>query len=518
MAAIVHHIIIWEEDFMRIVIVEDEPKTKEGLVRIITKYTNHEICGMANNGLEGMGIIKKLKPDFVISDIQMPEMDGLTMLHKLEEDGEKVYAVVLTGYSNFEYARKALHLGVIDYILKPIEIDNFISTLKEIENKIHKEKMEKVTVGQIVWSLMTTKQVQKDQLQNQLQNALQVNEKIQTSLFLIKPDSLDKETTTEMMHSIENTLDSLCVENFHVVQLSMEFGILVLVIDTEKNKHIVSTFTMHVLSKLSVIGDCYCSYSNIYGLDNFEQTIYELKGLFIYSFVFERDIIIEKDIVNQLKFSDIEYPIHMENRIRKEIKNGNYEKAIEIGMQYKRLIIDSNGSPEYIREYTTRFASTICNIAKEYSSELETKHIFHYYINNIIESKSKRTLTKNYEKILNVVLSKNDTQLETENKIVMKVINYIRENYNSEITLSETAELVGVTPEYLSKLFYQEMNTNFVVFIKNFRIGIAKRMILSGKYHIYEIAGHVGIKDPKYFNKVFKSVCGVTPSEYKKVI
>jgi two-component system response regulator YesN len=253
-------------------------------------------------------------------------------------------------------------------------------------------------------------------------------------------------------------------------------------------------------------------------LNNFEQALNELKGLFIYSFVFERNVVIEKDIVSQLKFSDIEYPINMENRIRKEIRNGDYQKATEVGQQFKRIIIDSNGSPEHIREYTARFSSSIYNIAKEYSSELDTQYIFHYFVNNIIESKSKKSLIQNYEKILSVVLDKNDNQVETDNKIVMKVINYIRENYNKNITLSETAELVGLTPEYLSKLFYQEINTNFVVFIKNFRISIAKRMILSGKYRIHEIAEHVGIKDPKYFNKVFKSVCGVTPSEYKKVI
>ena len=503
---------------MRIVIVEDEPKTKDGLVNIITKYTNHVICGIANNGYEGKQIIKKLKPDFVISDIQMPEMDGLIMLKELKDEGEEVYAVLLTGYSNFEYARTALHLGVLEYILKPIEIDNFITILKTIENKIHKEKMEKVSVGQIIWSLMTIEEVGKEQIQKQLQDILQVNKKMQISLFLIKPDCLDNETATEMKHSIGNRLDSLCFDTFHVVQLSMDFGILVLIMDTEKNKQIVNIFKTHVLSKLSLIGDCHCSYSYIYGLEEFDQNIKELKDLFIYSFVFDRDVIIEKDIVKGLNFSEIEYPINLENRMRKEIKNGNYEKATEIGKQFKREIINSSGSPEHIREYTARFTSSIYNIAKEYSSELETKYIFHYFINNIVESNSKTTLIKNYEKILNVVLDKNDNQIETDNKIVMKVINYIRENYNKNITLSETSELVGVTPEYLSKLFYQEMNTNFVVFIRNLRISIAKRMILSGKYRIHEIAEHVGIKDPKYFNKVFKSVCGVTPSEYKKVI
>ncbi|MGN6712407.1 helix-turn-helix domain-containing protein, partial [Anaerocolumna jejuensis] len=105
-----------------------------------------------------------------------------------------------------------------------------------------------------------------------------------------------------------------------------------------------------------------------------------------------------------------------------------------------------------------------------------------------------------------------------DNLTILTVINYIRDNYSKDITLSDAASLVGVTPEYLSKLFYQQINVNFVVFLRNFRISIAKRMILSGKYRIQDIADQVGFKDPKYFNKVFKTVCGISPSEYKKVI
>jgi two-component system response regulator YesN len=254
------------------------------------------------------------------------------------------------------------------------------------------------------------------------------------------------------------------------------------------------------------------------GLSNLEQRIIDLKDLVNSSFIYNRGVIMEQSMIEQFKSSVIEYPFGLENRIRKEIINGNYKRAEEIGEQFRKLIIESNSSPKYIREYTARFSSSIYNVAKEYMPELETKSTFHYFINNIIESKSKQELINNYEKILYAVLDYNDTQMEINNKIVQKAINFIRNNYHRDITLSETAELVGVTPEYLSKLFYQEMNINFVVFLKNFRISVAKRLLLQENFRIQDIAEHVGFKDPKYFNKVFKSVCGVTPSEYKKVI
>lgn len=504
--------------FMRIVIVEDEPKTKEGLINIINKFTDYEICGIASDGFEGIKLIKGLKPDLIISDIQMPGMDGLTMLRRLEQDGILYYALILTGYSSFDYARTALHLGVVDYVLKPVDIENFISVLSDTEAKILKEKSEKINSAQLIWSLMTCEQSEKEQLIHQLSNQLQANDRMEITLFLVKPDSLDQETVAEMIHCIKDKMNSLCIMNFHVVHLSFSYGILILITDTEKNKFLHKLFSVHILPCLNNIGSCYCSYGSILGLTRLESTIRSLKDLLSYTFVYGSEVILDKQMVEKLEFSPISYPVDLENRIRKEIMNGNYEKSLKISDKFKELIIESKGSPELIREYTARFSSSIYNVVKEYNTQSEPRLIFHYFINNIIESKSKRDLILNYEKIVSNILTGTDEEMDIDNLTVLKVINFIRDNYSKDITLSEAANLVGVTPEYLSKLFNQKININYVVFLRNFRISIAKRMLLSGKYRIQEVAEQVGFKDPKYFNKVFKSVCGISPSEYKKVI
>jgi two-component system response regulator YesN len=502
---------------MRIFIVEDEPKTKEGLIKIIKKFTEYEICGIASNGVEGSKLIKELKPDLIISDIQMPEMDGLSMLRGLEQEGIPYYALILTGYSSFEYVRTALHLGVVDYVLKPVDVESFISVLHETEAKIVRERSEKTNSSQLIWSLLTCEPQMKQQFTQQLSKLLMVNDKMENTLFLVKPDSLDQETVGEMIHCIKDKINSICSMNFHVIHLSFSDGILVLILDTEKNKLLNKMFATHILPCLNEIGSCHCSYTSMAGLTNLENSIAELKELLSYAFVYGNEVILDKQMVEVLKFNQINYPVDLENRIRKEIINGDYEKALKTSNRFKELVIESQGRPELIREYTARFSSSIYNMAKEYNTQPEPLLIFHYFINNIIESKSKADLISNYEKIVNTILSANDEEMDVENLMVLKVINYIRDNYNKNITLSEAANLVGVTPEYLSKLFNQKINVNFVVFLRNFRISIAKRMILSGKYRIQEVADHVGFKDPKYFNKVFKSVCGISPSEYKKV-
>lgn len=503
---------------MRIVIVEDEPKTKEGLIKIINKFTDYEICGIASDGLEGLQLMKELKPDLIISDIQMPGMDGLSMLRQLEQEGILNYALILTGYSSFEYAREALHLGVVDYVLKPVDIENFISILRKTEAKILKEKSEKINLSQLIWSLMTCEPDRKGELIRQLSILLQVDDRMEITLFLVKPESLDQETVGEMIHCIKDKISSLCILKFHVIHLSFSYGILVLILDTEKNKSLNKMFSIHILPLLNQIGCCHSSYTSIVGSAALENAIMEIKDLLSYAFVYGSQVIMDKQMVEKLVFIPLSYPVDLENRIRKEIMNGNYEKALKLSDKFKELIIESKGRPELIREYTARFSSSIYSVAKEYNTQPEPLLIFHYFINNIIESKTKTDLILNYKKIVNTILTGTDVEMDIDNLTILKVINYIRDNYSKNITLSEAANLVGVTPEYLSKLFNQKINVNFVVFLRNFRISIAKRMILTGKYQIQEVAEQVGFKDPKYFNKVFKSVCGISPSEYKKVI
>ena len=109
------------------------------------------VCG---NGKEGLEAVRKYRPDLVISDIKMPVMGGLEMLEKILEEGIAVQAVLLTGYSEFEYARRALKLQVVEYVLKPLEVDDFLEVLHKAEGNIEKNRVEKVSAEQLLWTYL----------------------------------------------------------------------------------------------------------------------------------------------------------------------------------------------------------------------------------------------------------------------------------------------------------------------------------------------------------------------------
>ncbi|QEN08079.1 helix-turn-helix domain-containing protein [Oceanispirochaeta crateris] len=135
---------------INIILVEDEEYLlKELALTTPWQELGCTLLGEARNGLEGLSMIEKIRPHLVITDIRMPGMDGLTMLREAERIlGNKApWAIILTGHSDFEYARQAVRLGVKDYLLKPIDDEEFHSLLstiaKKIETSLQKQKRRK---------------------------------------------------------------------------------------------------------------------------------------------------------------------------------------------------------------------------------------------------------------------------------------------------------------------------------------------------------------------------------------
>lgn len=130
-----------------IVIIEDEAYIRKGMV-LTTPWQSFgcEVIGEAKDGREGVELILKLKPDIVITDVSMPIMDGISMIKKIKDNCDSEF-IIVSGYEDFKYARQAIKLGVKDYLLKPIDDNEFYSTLKkvvgEVEVKKEQEKQDK---------------------------------------------------------------------------------------------------------------------------------------------------------------------------------------------------------------------------------------------------------------------------------------------------------------------------------------------------------------------------------------
>ena len=114
-----------------ILIIEDEFYFRQALKKYIAAYSEEfEVCGEARNGQDGLEKLLDMKPDIALVDITMPVMDGITVIKKAKEAHSKTKVIILTGYGEFEYAKKAIQLGVQDYLLKPLQSDELYQSLQ----------------------------------------------------------------------------------------------------------------------------------------------------------------------------------------------------------------------------------------------------------------------------------------------------------------------------------------------------------------------------------------------------
>ena len=127
---------------IKIVIVEDEEIILKGLLCTVDWLSMDSVVVAAcGNGQEGLEAIKQHKPDLVITDIKMPVMDGLTMIETAQNEGLEFLPVVLTSYSDFEYARRSISLKVFDYLLKPVGDDKIAELMKKAA--VHLEELKR---------------------------------------------------------------------------------------------------------------------------------------------------------------------------------------------------------------------------------------------------------------------------------------------------------------------------------------------------------------------------------------
>lgn len=497
---------------MNILIVEDEPKSREGIIHIIRNYTDYQIIGVASNGEEGVRFAKERKPDLIISDIRMPTMSGIDMLQTIKQGGIDIPTIFLTGYSEFSYAYSALKLQAVDYILKPIEVEKLLETLSKIESKLKEKKNQSYTVEQLLYHCIHSQEIE-GKNERQLENQLSMNDTTKNTLLYIQISSYMTETMGEMIYHIKQSLEAHCFDEYYVLSFPNESAILVLMLDTEKNVFLKRILEERVVKTLLEIGDFLCSYQTMTGMKGLKHTVDLLKTLLQYGFHLKKGTLIDTELVQKIQYETIEYPIKLETDLQKAILKQNKEHIYEIGTKFCENIIEGNYDPDEIKEYTVRFVASVTK-ANVTSSSKNNESFYHF--SHFIQCQTSYELVYQFQKILHKIVGQFEKITITENDIVLKAIAFIREHYKEDISLSEISDICNVSQEYLSRLFQQETGIKFVYFLQNFRISMAKRLLLSSKNKIYEIAEEVGYHDQKYFVSVFKKIVGMTPSEYRK--
>ena len=133
---------------LKVLIVEDEEMIRKGIVLTVDwAALDCVVVGEAANGVEGLEAARRLEPTLIITDLKMPQMDGIEMLRTLRAEGCGAYVIILTAYDNFSYAQSALRLGAVDYLLKPFHDGDLENAITQLRRRMENESADTVTIG-----------------------------------------------------------------------------------------------------------------------------------------------------------------------------------------------------------------------------------------------------------------------------------------------------------------------------------------------------------------------------------
>jgi two-component system response regulator YesN len=506
---------------MKILIVEDEINTREGLAELITRINpQYQVCGKAADGEDGARLTQILQPDLIFVDIQMPKLGGLDMIENVMQSGVNPCFVILSGHADFKFAQRSIKLGVTEYLLKPITYNDLTSVLREMETKIRGKKQrsndtaESLTQDEILKTIMLQTKGEAETAFTILTSSISEQE----NMFLINL-YLGQKSTEELDRIIEAV--TLFKNQYHFTaccySLLEQYRFFTIFINTSSSfQDMLKRIKYNLVFSLRQNGFNDIVASLLYINDSLELNgaLAKLQWLSRWSIVLGSHEVIHEDLMRKVKSNHCTYPQFIENEALAAVKNNNFIRLFQVNADFIAYLSMQVHDPDQIIEVCNSYVFSILMFLRGCNSNL------YYRIKNngILEvmrnSYTMAELKNCLDNLVKQIQEYSMNDVAACSLLVRKTVNYIKEHYTGRISLEEIAQGMSVTPEYVSHLFTKEMGKNFSHYVREFRINIAKRLIMDSGLKLYEVGEQVGYKDPKYFYKMFKDVTGLAPKDY----
>jgi two-component system, response regulator YesN len=509
---------------MKIAIVEDELRIREGLARLIRKIdSSYEIVGEAEDGLAGVRIIARLRPELVITDVRMPDLDGLEMLSRLEEKSIKVKAIVLSAYSDFSYARQAIKLGVSEYLLKPINVGDLTRALKRVEQQIALEqgprrKEEGLTLEGVLYSLILGGSRVDEDLRSFLTRRWGVKTEGCFALAAIHVGSSYDSEAKGLLKRAQSILAKAPGFEHRLLELEDARMLVVIAFNVDNEGALRDWFAGSFLPRLKEArpkGIC-VGWASCGDIARLRDTMQELDACLDWNIVLGGECLLVWPDVNRKSAVPLAYPIAIESAVRSAFcahDRERYETAI--GEFMRSLHGDKVYAPKEIKSAFVRFVWSVLNVARE----IEYESYASLDQQKILERITFAVTWPELEEAANILLRlfpRDEGEAQVDGSIVRRAKNLVRELYSQGISLNEVALKVSVTSEYLSAQFHRTTGVTFSSYVRDYRVQKAKELLIGTNLKLHSVGEQVGYEDAKYFCRVFKETTGLNPSEYRK--
>ncbi|ADL49826.1 response regulator transcription factor [Clostridium cellulovorans] len=506
---------------LNVLIVDDEPIVREGLKIIIdwNKY-GYTVCGEGLDGKDGFEKILTLKPDLVLVDINMPGMNGIEMIKAAKEQGALSKFIVLTGYSQFEYAQNAIKLGVKSYLLKPIDEDELIENLKglylEIEQEKNKNKYLNLTKKHLRNELLR-KIVTGSYLQDDLIEYREISgQKSDAERFVVSIiDTCVGDETTKPI-KIEERIEECLKDKMDIGLCRVEGKYVITFVDKSDAsiKMLLSSIYNQLVGNKNVsafiaIGE------SVEVVEDISKSYKSAKEIIENKFIYDDEKIVKYGSTNQGD-KDITFGKDDIQALYTSIEIGDMDKLTNTIKLLEKSLINSNLSTEKMKglliKYFLEIKSQLVASFPEYKDKFPKDDDI---INGIYSYANLKTLLQYIKEefmSMSEVIENN-----CSDNIMKRIVNYIDRNYYKDIKLEMLAEIFNYNSAYLGKMFKNHTNESFNSYLDKIRIENAKKLLTNDSLKVYQVSEKVGYKNIDYFYSKFKRYVGMSPKEYKKL-
>lgn len=499
-----------------VVLIEDEPAAMRYLRSIIDgKCEGFKVVGEAENGQQGLSLIRELKPDLVITDIKMAMMSGIEVVTQLKREYPWIRSIIVSGYQDFEYAKKALQSGVVDYLLKPVSPSQLKSLMEDISEKLAEEY--RINRYQLIKSILSGMEVEP-----WFMNKYLTESSYCTAIFRVNglPSRFLK-TSRESEGGLYTKAGSI-----------LKAGQQPIVLIEGRDEHEILLFYPGMLQYQQFVKEFIKELgSNIMGYCTSLTTstsikLGELKSRMpsLYRMLDQQIRIGCSQALNyeQLKKTPEKYAKTDEDFSKKLsylLSSGEFQEAkTEIEKQLR--IYEKS-------EYTfIMVESQLRSIFKQLEKSMPFQKMEEYedlefmLQEAILNSENYTDLINNINDMLVRLMNhadKKNRKVDTE-EFIVSILDYTEQNMNQPLTLQSVCSIFGISQTYFSRLLRKYKEMSFNEYLTAIRIEKAKQLITSNpKLPLKEISLMVGYNDPFYFSRVFRSITGVPPSDYHSI-
>ncbi|WP_433942988.1 response regulator [Paenibacillus sp. SN-8-1] len=489
---------------LRIVIVDDEVLIREGLARMIQKEnTEFLITACCSDGQQVFDELNLEEIDVVITDIRMPQIGGLELIRELKESHPQIRSILMSGFTDFNYAREAIKYSAVEYLLKPINKDQLFELLYRLnqEKASARFKEDRQRRGMLL-SILLSRTTSPHLLPELV---------MPRSLFTLIAIKMSRTDNLSILHeNLPILVDQL--------ELQDRMQVLICYSDQELTDHELRSFCNSIISSVPTRPTLHIGISRSYtDLSNLYPAYLEAKkacdrGVYSDSYLYIANIqdlettpsnILEwlasnrSDLIHELQILNLE-------NVMKWIKEGllilkSEQATPESYLLYAQLIRETSANELQEFDFIYRSYDELERILLKCMTYTELEHQFmNAFLSMFSEIRTKR-------------MGMGANAVET-------VKQWISANYNQQADLNELAQMVFLTPSYLSKLFKQETGMTLTDYMIEVRVKRAKHLLKTEPgMKIHSIGAEVGYADPAYFNKLFKRIVGVTPNTYKQI-